>query len=77
MSEHVPERASCVPGAGAAGQILPVPVVVVVVVVLFLTAGLVASGMAVELVVAVVATGGLLARELIGGLLSVLTRHEA
>ncbi|WP_318204706.1 hypothetical protein [Streptomyces sp. SCL15-4] len=78
MKKNAPTRTVCVEGpAGAGGRVLPAPAVVVVVVVLLVTAGLSVLGTALEAVVPIVVTGGLLGRELVRGLVAVLSPQRA
>lgn len=78
MKKNAPAHVLCVEGpAGAGSQVLPAPAVVVVLVVLLITAGLLAFGMAMELVIAAVVVGGLMGKELVRGLVNIFSPHRA
>src|SRR5687768_11391607 len=78
LKKNAPAHVLCVEGpAGAGSQVLPAPAVVVVVVVLFITAGLLAYGMAMEAVVAAVVVGGLMGKELVRGLVTIFSPRRA
>lgn len=77
MKKNAPAHVLCVEGpVGVGSQVLPAPAVVVVVVVLLITAGLLAFGMAMELVIAAVVVGGLMGKELVRGLVTVFSPHR-
>ncbi|MDF2272039.1 hypothetical protein P2Q00_42510 [Streptomyces coacervatus] len=78
LKKNAPAQGLCVEGqAGTGGQVLPASAVVVVVVVLLITASLPAFGMPVEAAVTAVVAGGVMAKELIRGLVSVFSPHQA